>query len=312
MRWIPLIALLIFLLSNAGELFGQRSIQLVSDRLALVIGNSKYKAGPLRNPVNDAQAMSETLTELGFSVTLIKDGDLRDMEQAVREFGKKLRRGEAGLFYYAGHGLQVGGENYLVPIGATIEKQEDVRYEAMSVGRVLAEMEAAQNRLNVLILDACRNNPFARAWRSSKGGLAQMSAPSGTLIAYATAPGSVASDGARDNGLYTEMLLKHIQEPGLQVEEMFKKVRISVMDETDGEQTPWESSSLVGNLVFNKLQASLTSLIQKVVTPDAPTSTEFSLDDLSKQADEIESVVEIRIGFPPFILKCSVRASKCF
>ena len=219
-------------------------------RLALVIGNGNYPVGPLANPGNDARAMARSLEAKGFDVTLIADGSLRAMEEAVRDFGRALRRGETGLFYYAGHGLQVQGENYLVPVDAEIEKEEDVRYEAMSVGRVLAEMDAAQNPLNLVILDACRNNPFARSWRSGTRGLAQVNAPTGTLIAYATAPGSVASDGPGQNGLYTEQLLRYMQVPGLSVEEMFKQVRIAVMDATDGQQTPWESSSLVGEFAF--------------------------------------------------------------
>ncbi len=220
-------------------------------RSALVIGNAAYVDARLRNPVNDATDVAATLRQLGFEVELLRDASRRQMQDAVRAFGSRLAQGGAGLFYYAGHGLQVAGQNYLVPIGANIKAEFDVEHEAVSAGWILGAMEYAGNGLNVVILDACRNNPYSRRFRGAPG-LAALASPSakGALIAYATSPGSVAADGAGRNGLYTKHLLRYLQAPGLSVEEMFKKVRIAVAQESGGEQTPWELSSLTGDFSF--------------------------------------------------------------
>lgn len=220
-------------------------------RIALVIGNGAYKSAPLRNPVNDAGDIADALGKLGFSVSLKTDADQRSMERAIREFGKQLRTGGVGLFYYAGHGIQVKGRNYLIPIGAAIESESDVKYESVDAGRVLGKMEDAGNSLNVIILDACRNNPFGRSFRSSDKGLAKMDAPTGSILAYATSPGSVAADGQGRNGLYTSALLKHMMTPGLTIERMFKQIRIEVVGASGKKQVPWEASSLMGDFYFN-------------------------------------------------------------
>ena len=219
-------------------------------RVALVVGNSAYTTAPLKNPVHDASDMAQALRELGFDVVYKENLNQPDMKRAIRAWGEQLRGGAVGLFYYAGHGVQVRGENYLVPVDAKIESEEEVEYEGVHVGFVLAQMDSASNPMNIVILDACRNNPFARSFRSASRGLASMNAPSGTLIAYATAPGAVASDGQARNGLYTQELLKVMRTPGLGIEEVFKRVRISVRALTQGQQTPWESSSLVGDFSF--------------------------------------------------------------
>jgi uncharacterized caspase-like protein len=161
-------------------------------RVALVIGNGAYHDSPLRNPVNDARLMSATLKSLGFKVLTGENLNQKEMKRIIREFGQQIKSSGVGLFYYAGHGIQSNGRNYLIPIGADITKEQDIELEALDAGYALAEMEAAQNRMNIVILDACRNNPFGRSYRSANRGLAQMTAPSGTFIAYATAPGSVA------------------------------------------------------------------------------------------------------------------------
>jgi len=222
-----------------------------NQKLALVIGNGNYATAPLQNPVHDATDMAAALNNLGFDVTLKTDAGQRAMEKAIRRFGKQLRSGGVGLFYYAGHGLQVDGNNYLIPIGAEIESEGDVRYEAVDAGLVLAKMEDAGNSLNIVILDACRNNPFARSFRSAERGLARMDAPTGSLLAYATAPGSVAADGTGRNGLYTAMLLKHLAAPGLEIGRLFREVRKDVVQASDSQQTPWESSSLMGDFYFH-------------------------------------------------------------
>ncbi|MEE8383301.1 MAG: SUMF1/EgtB/PvdO family nonheme iron enzyme [Thermodesulfobacteriota bacterium] len=184
-------------------------------------------------------------------MTIGTDANQRNMKQAIRRFGKQLRKGGVGLFYFAGHGIQVKGSNYLIPIGAEIETEPDVEYEAVDAGRVLAQMEDAGNSLNVIILDACRDNPFGRSFRTGNRGLAKMDAPTGSILSYATAPGSVASDGPGRNGLYTSALLKHMSTPGLEIGKLFRQVRIDVLSSSGEKQVPWEASSLTGDFYFN-------------------------------------------------------------
>jgi hypothetical protein len=219
-------------------------------RVALVIGNNRYASAPLLNPVNDAQAMAKTLSAAGFQVILRTDASQREMLAALRDFGNLLKDGGAGLFYFAGHGMQIKGRNFLIPVGADIEREDEVAYQALDAQAVLDKMESAGNGTNLVILDACRNNPFARSFRSSSQGLAQMDAPVGTMVAFSTAPGSVASDGNGSNGLYTQHLLGALQQPGLKVEEVFKQVRAAVRRESRGAQVPWESTSLEGDFYF--------------------------------------------------------------
>jgi hypothetical protein len=225
-------------------------------RIALVIGNGAYtSAPPLRNPPNDARDMAAALKALGFDVTSGINVNQRDMKRLIREFGQKLKAGGSGLFYYAGHGVQSKGRNYLIPIDAEIQSEAEVEDSGVDVGLVLNFMDDAQNGLNIVILDACRNNPFARSFRSASEGLAQVDAPTGTLIAYATAPGRVASDGPGQNGLYTSELLKQMRAPGVSATEMFMRVRAEVMKQTANKQVPWEASSLVGTFYFSGLTA---------------------------------------------------------
>jgi uncharacterized caspase-like protein len=223
-----------------------------SRRTALVIGNGAYKDSPLVNPTNDARDVAQALTGFGFEVMHKENLAQNEMKMAIREFGEKLKNGGVGLFYYAGHGMQVEGRNYLIPVDASITHEHEVEYEAVNVGLVLAQMARAKNQLNIVILDACRNNPFAQKFRSVQSGLASIDAPGGTLIANATAPGKVARDGEGKNGMYTQELLKAIRLRGLKIEEVFKQVRIAVKDGTSGNQIPWESSSLVGDFYFSE------------------------------------------------------------
>ncbi len=232
-------------------------------RIALIIGNSAYKASPLKNPVNDARAISKALSATGFDVTVLEDASQATMRRAMRSFGDELQRGGVGLFYYAGHGMQVRGKNYLIPVNADIQREDEVEDQAVDANVILAKMDSAKNSLNLMILDACRNNPFARSFRSAAQGLAQMDAPSGTLIAFATAPGSVAADGEGANGLYTKHLLANLAKPGLPVEQLFKEVRIGVTKETGDRQVPWESSSLKGNFFFVPGEATLSAEDQR-------------------------------------------------
>jgi hypothetical protein len=238
-------------------------------RLALLIGNSTYRDAPLRNPVNDVRAMAQRLRELGFTVLIHENASKRTMETAILEFGRRLAEGGVGAFYYAGHGLQVRGRNYLVPVDAEIEDEASTRVAAVDVELLLEQMAEAKNRVNLVILDACRNNPFERRMRGASRGLAAVDAARGTLVAYATAPGSVAADGEGKNGLYTEELLAALGEPGLKVEEVFKRVRINVARRSKGAQTPWESSSLTGDLVIN---VTVNVTTAAVATPPAGAS----------------------------------------
>jgi Caspase domain len=238
-----------------------------SKRLALVIGNAAYKESPLLNPVNDARDMARLLGELGFEVIYKQNVSQAEMKSAIREFGNKIVKGDVALFYFAGHGAQVNGENYLIPVGAVITKEEEIEYESVNAGLVMAQMESAANKLNIVILDACRNNPFARSFRSQSRGLAQIGAPVGTIIAYATEPGSVAADGKGKNGLYTEELLKAMRTPGLKIEDVFKRVRVGVRNRSQGKQTPWESSSLEGDFYFTQPEGNKPQVVERVEAP---------------------------------------------
>ncbi|WP_418320481.1 caspase family protein [Piscinibacter sakaiensis] len=218
-------------------------------RVALVIGNAGYRTMPLTNPVNDARAVADALQRLGFKVIRRENASQQQMHDAVREFGDALKGG-VGLFYFAGHGVQVKGSNFLIPVDAAIEREDEVPYKAFDVGLVLAKMETAKNPLNIVILDACRNNPFARGSRSATRGLAQIDAPTGSIVAFATAPGAEAADGSGANGLYTSHLLQHMATPGLKVEDVFKRTRVAVKQSSNGKQIPWESTSLEGDFYF--------------------------------------------------------------
>ena len=269
-----------------------------SDRYALVIGNASYKEGPLKNPANDAEDMAAVLGRLGFDVVKLVDADLRRMEDAVMEFGRRLRDGGVGLFYFAGHGVQVAGVNYLIPIGARIESEGDVRYESVNANHVLSKMQDAGNPLNMVFLDACRNNPFARKFRSPSKGLAPMDAPKGSLVVYATDAGDVAEDGSGRNGIFTKNLLREMQKPGLEVGPMIRSVRAGVLKDTGDRQLPFEVSCLTGNFYFNQAGASDSKnyssgvVAPEPIVPSLPGDGAATFDDLiessrkRKQAEE--------------------------
>jgi len=239
-------------------------------RQALVIGNSEYEDSPLQNTVNDAEAMAVALQNVGFTVLKKTDVTQQEMENAIREFGQNLQSGDIALFYFSGHGAQVEGVNYLIPIGARIESERDIKYKAVEAGMVLDQLEHARSRMNIIILDACRDNPF-KGFRSNRGGLALMSAPTGTLIAYATAPGTLAYEGPGEHSPYTKNLLETLTKPGLRIEDVFKQVRVAVMVETDYKQVPWESSSLIGDFYFTS--GTEAHAQPQTETPATPTAT---------------------------------------
>jgi tetratricopeptide (TPR) repeat protein len=232
-----------------------KSALLAEKRVALVIGNSTYRFVPkLLNPSNDAKLMAETLRGLGFD--LVGGGAQLDLEkpgfdQAVENFGNKLQGADVGLFYYAGHGIQVAGSNYLVPIGANLTKEADIDFQMVDTKLVLHQMELARTRLNLIVLDACRNNPFSgRGLRATSGGLAQMQAPEGTLISYETQPGNVAQDGANGNSPFTKALAQIVERPGLSVLETFNQVGLAVKRATSAAQQPWMSSSPIDGTFY--------------------------------------------------------------
>lgn len=225
-------------------------------RVALVIGNSAYGDSPLANPVNDAKDIAQALVGLGYGVIYKENVTQNEMKSAIRAFGERIRNGGVGLFYFAGHGVQVNGENYLVPIGAIITKEEEIEYESVNIGFVLAQMANTRSQSNVVILDACRTNAF-RSLRSTERGLAVMRAPAGTIIGFATAPGDVASDGSGRNGLYTQCLLEALKIEGLGIEDFFKRVRVSVIAKSHGKQVPWDHSSFIKDFYFRPLTTKL-------------------------------------------------------
>ena len=226
-------------------------------RYALVIGNSSYSKdiGMLKNPLNDATDVATELRRSNFEVQLITNATYVQMREAMRKFQEKLTAGPrdqtVGLFYYAGHGVAYQDENYLVPIDADVKFEDDITRMCFPVQRmVLANMERTNSRMNIVILDACRNNPFPATNRDIAGGLAEMKKARGSFIAYATAPGSVASDGSGRNGLYTQELIKALRKPGLTIEQVFKEVRMNVMRLSGDKQYTWDSSNIIGEFYF--------------------------------------------------------------
>ena len=220
-------------------------------KLALVIGNSNYKNAPqLGNPGNDAKAIGETLRQSGFEVTVKLDATRDDLATAMRAHVQALAARKAvGLFYFAGHGLQLAWRNYLVPVDAAVRRLEDIQSACVDLTSLIDGINKASNPMNVVILDACRENPFGDI-RVENRGLSQIDAPHSTLLAYATAPGNVASDGAGANGLYTENLLREMRVQDAKIEDVFKRVRLNVRRRTNGQQIPWESTSLEEDFWF--------------------------------------------------------------
>jgi Caspase domain len=237
---------LVLILILIAAFFAKPVFAQPSERIALVVGNGSYRTAPLPNPKNDAEAMSELLTRAGFKVDLQLDTDLTQLQAAVQKFGTAIRNPKVkfGLFYYAGHGLQQDWKNYLVPVSANIRNASEVPKQTVDVSQLLTYMDNTQGRSFLVILDACRDNPFAATYKPSAKGLSQFDAPAGSLLAYATSPGNVALDGQGKNGLYTSFLLREFSAPGARIEDAFKRVRLSVRLASKGKQIPWESTSL--------------------------------------------------------------------
>jgi len=271
-------------------------------RLALVIGNGGYASRPLANPANDAGLIARALEAAGFQVTTKIDADQAAMKKAVIEFGRQLRASDSvGVFYYAGHGVQIDGENYLIPVGADINDLEEVALNGVNLSDLLKAMERSGSRLNLAILDACRDNPFASATRSGARGLAPVSAPSGTLIAYATAPGHVALDGAGGNSPYTAALAEAIPLEGAPLEDVFRRTRRKVLEVTGGRQTPWEHSSLTGEFFFRPKTAAPEATARE--TANAPQPADARLAEIAawqdvRTSDNAEALRKHQAAYP--------------
>jgi hypothetical protein len=257
-RAIRLLIMLIFMIGiGAGA--------AAADRVALVIGNADYPTAPLKNPINDARAMAEKLARVGFEVIKVENATLVQMNKAIVKLTERLSNEGAVVFYFAGHGMQLRGKNFLLPIDTVTSSEASVRNTAYDFDQLMDSLGESR-RTNVIILDACRNNPYSNA-RGGSRGLAQANAPYGTLISYATSPGLTAADGEGENGLFTSALLRYLGEPAT-IEEVFKRVRVDVATTSRGEQIPWESSSLVGSFSF----------VERGAEPDLPSAAAFELE----------------------------------
>ncbi|HEY1382486.1 MAG TPA: caspase family protein [Dongiaceae bacterium] len=276
--WLALSGLVISGLGFSSE-------ALASARVALVVGNGDYgpEIGKLKNPANDAKLMSDTLKDLGFDVSLVTDADQKAMKRAIREFGEKLRATGPqgiGLFFYAGHGVQVDGENYLLPIGAEIQAEGDVELEAVTAASVLSQMQYAGNAVNLLFLDACRNNPLTRSFRSQTRGLARVDAPRGSFVGYSTAPGDVSVDGDAADSPYTLALVEELKTPGISIEEAHRAVRGKVLAATNQRQTPWDSSSLTAPVILKE-----AALAAPATPPTPAPQPQAQTDNPNQQAE---------------------------
>ena len=254
------------------------------ERVALVIGNSDYPTERLDNPQNDANDISAALRDAGFKVIMRTNANTREMRQAVREFGNELRRADVGLFYFAGHGVQITGTNYLVPVAADIRNEADIEDLSLDVNYVLRTMEDAQAKVRIVILDACRNNPYSRSSRSALRGLAPITAASGSFVAFATAPGSVAADGQGRNGLYTKHLLESLRQPDTEILHVFQRARAGVVRETAGRQTPWEATSLLGEFHFRGVTTAAAAPAAPAPAPVVPATTTTSAPPVAPPA----------------------------
>jgi len=262
--WVVLLSLTALHSANSRAIYLQKYAN--ENRVALVIGNANYsRFASLSNTLNDAKDIASLLKAKNFDLIYVENGDLQSMEKGVKEFASKLKKGGVGFFYYAGHGLQINDSNYLIPVHSTISNAIDVKYKSLPVNYLIDMMESSHNRLNIIVLDACRNDPFKRGG----GGLAQINSAKGMYIAFATGPGQVASDGDERNGLFTKHLLDNIQRPNVTLDEVFNQTRKGVYTESNGEQLPWTSTSVIGNFYFNidNSDASTTVLDTPTITP---------------------------------------------
>jgi len=242
---IYLLAFVLFIYINIT------SAQSNTGNIALLIGNSLYSESPVKNSANDAILLAETLRKKGFEIMLCTNLDVREMKIKMQEFETKLHQSNGiGLFFYSGYGLQFNGENYLLPLNSQIEKEQDIELEAINLQRLIGEMEIAQTSLNMIILDASRECPFAKNLKIKNSGLAIIEPPLGTLVAYSTIPGTYSVSSNTFNSLYVKELTTALEKPNLKIEEIFKRVRRKVYKKTHGKQATWENSSLFKDFYF--------------------------------------------------------------
>lgn len=262
---------------------------LAERRTALVIGNGSYLESPLNNPVNDAKDMASVLQDCGFEVILRTNKNRAGMEEAIGLFGARLKQGGVGLFFYAGHGVQVQGINYMIPVNAKVKEIKtlsDIEADCVKIPQVLSAMEKAENGLNIVILDACRNNPF-QTIQGVSGGLALMDAPKGSYIAFSTRPGAMSGDGSARNGLYTSKLLKHIRTPGLSLVDMFMNVRNDVMLASNETQEPWDNHALRRHFYFVPKGTELSQPYGTAVVDEEYTKSYPQTEDAQAQEETI-------------------------
>jgi hypothetical protein len=261
MRLVPILLRLTALLTTLAL----AQAQAPEPRTALVVGNADYSFGALTNPINDAEAVAKSLEVAGFEVTLRTDADQAAMQAAIASFGDELKqRGGVGLFYFAGHGVQLSGENYLLPVGGHIRGENDIKTGAVTATEIVDAMASARNGLNIVVLDACRNNPINKG---ATRGLSRIDSNRSLFVSYSTSPGAVALDGEGGNSPYTKYLATSISTPNLNIEETFKRTLKGVYQETKGEQTPWISSTFFGDFVFRPNGAAVSQ--PEVPSPNA-------------------------------------------
>jgi uncharacterized protein len=306
MKWHRVLIVLLFAMNWLGAVSSPADAGV---RLALVLGNSKYEAVPvLDNPSNDAADLAQALRRVGFEVIEQRDATREAMAKAVRDFSERLRGADVALFFYAGHGLQMNGENYLLPVDARIESAADVRFNTINLSDIQQEMDGA-GRANIIILDACRNNPFAdKLARGGRGvttrGLGRIDATGeGSLIVYSTQPNNVALDGAGRNSPFTAALLNHIATPGLEVRQMISKVRGDVLQSTDRRQTPWDSSSLVGDVYLAGSPAAVAVTTPQQSPAVANNAAAPAVAAMTPMAPPAENAAQGRAGVVPDIVK---------
>ena len=275
-----------------------------SPRMALVIGNKDYAQAPLKNPIHDASDIRDALLSVGFEVIYRENADVTALTTAVREFRARIQEGGVAMVYYSGHGAQADGINYLIPVGADIQSSGELKARAYDADIILSEMAEARSDVNILILDACRNNPFL-SHRGNSGGLATMTASKGTIIAFATAPGAIADDNARGgNGLYTHFLKKFMTQKGLKIEDVFKKVREEVL-KSNPRQIPWESSSLVGDFCLAGCDDAV-SRVHSAGTQASPASATAAAELAPPQGDGVHEK-----GTAPGLTSLDLQRGRC-
>ncbi|MGE0053496.1 MAG: caspase family protein [Hyphomicrobium sp.] len=276
----------LFLVCLLASTAGLASALRAETRIALVVGNAAYSNKPLHNARHDGELMADTLKDVGFEVITALDANPSAMRSAITEFGRRLKQPDTvALFYYAGHGVQSDGRNYLIPVGADIGDMSEVAVNAVALDDVMKTLVAARTRLNIVILDACRDNPFGTGRAFAEGGLAPSVAPWGTFIGYATAPGQIARDGEGNNSPYTAALAFNIPRPGSTLEEVFRDTRRAVLAATGGQQVPWEHSSLVGAFYFKEKPATPESSADRQVH-----TTELAADARIAELDAWERI----------------------